>query len=198
MHSILDGGSFCTNCCFNVAWHGGDQPVALLRRYWSPGCFDTSLQLICSVWSDVTYSIFLLTISHMGFRSGELAGQSSTVISWSANHLEVVLTVWADAKILLEKEISISIKLASRWKHKVFQNLLADGCIDFGLDKTQRTNTNRRHDTPNHHWLWKLHTGLQAVFLQTLSLHFQIKCKIDLYLNREHWNTEQQSSYFSP
>ncbi len=98
----------------------------------------------------------------MGIRSGMLAGQSSTVISWSANHLEVVLTVWAGAKVLLKNEISISIKLVSRWKHKVLLILQVDDCIDFGLDKTQWTNTSRHHGTPNHHWLQKLHTGLQA------------------------------------
>jgi len=84
--------------------------------------------------------IFLFTIPHrfsVRFRSGELAGQSSTVISWSANHLEVVLAQWAGAKVLLQNEISISIKLVSRWKHKVLQNLLVEGCIDFGLDKKQ-------------------------------------------------------------
>ncbi len=101
-------------------------------------------------------------------RSGMLSGQSSTVISWSANHLEVVLALWAGAKVLLEKEISISIKLVSRWKHKVLQNILVD-CIDFGLDKTQWTNTSRRHGTPNHPWLPKLHTGLQASWILCLS-----------------------------
>ncbi len=43
--------------------------------------------------------IFLLTISHrfsMGFRSGEFAGQSSTVTLWSLNQLP--LAVWAGAK----------------------------------------------------------------------------------------------------
>ncbi len=105
----------------------------------------------------------------MGFRSGMLAGQSSTVISWSANHLEVVLALWACAKVLLEKEIIISIKLDSRWNHKVLTNLLVDGCIDFGLDKTQCTITSRRHSTPNHHWLRKLHTGLQAAWILCLS-----------------------------
>ncbi len=83
----------------------------------------------------------------MGFRSGMLAGQSSTVISWSAKHLEVLLALWAGVKVLLEKQISFSIKLVSRWKHKVLQNLLVDDCIDFGLDKTQWTNTSRRHGT---------------------------------------------------
>ncbi len=105
----------------------------------------------------------------MGFRSGMLSGQSSTVISWSENHLEVLLSVWAGAKILLEKEISISIKLVSRWKHKVLQNLPVDGWIYFGLDKTQWTNTSRHHSTPNHHWLQKLHTGLQAAWILCLS-----------------------------
>ncbi len=45
--------------------------------------------------------IFLLTIPHrfsMGFRSGEFAGQSSTVTPWSLNQLS--LAVWAGAKWL--------------------------------------------------------------------------------------------------
>ncbi len=45
--------------------------------------------------------IFLLTILHrfsMGFRSGEFAGQSSTVTPWSLNQLLVPLAVWAGAK----------------------------------------------------------------------------------------------------
>ncbi len=47
MYSILGRGSFCFNYCLNSAWHGGDQFVALLRWYGSPGFFDTGLQLIC-------------------------------------------------------------------------------------------------------------------------------------------------------
>ncbi len=31
------------------------------------------------------------------------------------------------------------------------------------------TNTSRWHDSPNHHWLWKLHTGLQATWILSLS-----------------------------
>ncbi len=45
--------------------------------------------------------IFLLTIPDrfsMGFRSGEFAGQSSTVTPWSLNQLLVPLAVWAGAK----------------------------------------------------------------------------------------------------
>ncbi len=38
------------------------------------------------------------------------------------------------------------------------------------LDKIQWTNTSRRHGTPNHLWLWKLHTGLQATWILCLSI----------------------------
>ncbi len=163
MHSILGRSSFSTNSSISEVWHGSDQPVALLRHYWA---FSSSVLL------DWLFLIFLLKISHrfhMGFRSDMLPFQSGTVISWSANHLEVALGLWEGAKVLLEKEISISIKLVSRWKHKVLQNLLVDGIIDFRLDKTQWTNTSRRHGTPNHHWLWKLHTGLQAAWILCIS-----------------------------
>uniref|UniRef100_A0A9J8BNT5 Transposase Tc1-like domain-containing protein n=1 Tax=Cyprinus carpio carpio TaxID=630221 RepID=A0A9J8BNT5_CYPCA len=37
--------------------------------------------------------------------------------------------------------VLISIKLFSRWKHEVLQNLLIASCIDPALDKTQWTNT---------------------------------------------------------
>ncbi len=66
--------------------------------------------------------IFLLTIPHrlfMEFRSGEFAGQSSTVTPWSLNQLLVPLAVWAGAKSCWKNEISISIKLVSRKKHEV-------------------------------------------------------------------------------
>ncbi len=47
------------------------------------------------------FLIFLLTIPYifsMGFRSGEFAGQSSTLTPWSFNQLLVLLAVWAGAK----------------------------------------------------------------------------------------------------
>ncbi len=44
-----------------------------------------------------------------------------------------------------------------------------DCCIDCGLQKRQWTNTSRWHGSPNHHWLWKLHTGLQATWILCLS-----------------------------
>ncbi len=38
-----------------------------------------------------------------------------------------------------------------------------------GLQETQWTNTSRWHGSPNHHWLWKPHTGLQATWILCLS-----------------------------
>ncbi len=95
MYSILGRGSFCFNYCLNSAWHGGDQFVALLRWYGSPGFFDSGLQVICIVGSGVAH---LPLDNTMGFRSGEFAGQSSTVTPWSLNQLLVPLAVWAGAK----------------------------------------------------------------------------------------------------
>ncbi len=167
MQSILGRGCLSSSSSISEVWHGSDQPVALLSNAAACGTAFSS-----SVFLDRLFFIFLLKISHrfyMGFRSSMLAGQSSTIISWSANHLEVVLALWAGAKVLLEKEISISIKLIIRWKHKALQNILVDGCIDFGLDKTQWTNTSRWHGSPNHHCLWKLLAGLQATWILCLS-----------------------------
>ncbi len=125
MHSVLGRGSFSTNSSISEVWHGSDQPVTLLSNAAACG---TAFSL--SVLLDPLFLIFLLKISHrfqMGFRSGMLSGQSSTVISWSANHLEVLLALWAGTKVLLEKEISISIKLVRICRHKVLKNLLVDG-----------------------------------------------------------------------
>ncbi len=198
MHSILGQGSFSTNDSISEVWHGSDQPVALLRHYWA---FSSSVLL------DRLFLIFLLKISHrfhMGFRSGMLAGQSSTVISWSANHLEVVLALWAGTKVLLEKEISISIKLVSRWKHKVLQILLVDGCIDFGLDKNT---TDQHQQTSQHpkssltsetsHWT---SSSLDSVPLQSSSrlqiLIFKWNANVLLSEKRtlDHWTTVQSFS----
>ena len=88
-------GPFCSNYCLNAVLHGSYQPVALLRCYGRPGCFNSGLQLFCIVRSHV--SSFSWRFS-MGFRSGEFAGQSSTVIPRSLNQVLVLLAMWAGAK----------------------------------------------------------------------------------------------------
>ncbi len=73
--------------------------------------------------------------------------------------------------------------------------------VDCGLQKTQWTNTSRWHGSPNHHWLWKLHTGLQEhgfcvspLFLQTLGPWFTNEMLNLLSSEKrtlEHWATVQ-------
>ncbi len=65
--------------------------MALLRWYGSPGCFDSGLQVICIVGSGVSH-LPLDNIHRFstGFRSGEFAGQSSTVTPWSLNHVTLL------------------------------------------------------------------------------------------------------------
>ncbi len=66
--------------------------------------------------------IFLLTIPHrcsMGFRSGEFAGQSSTVNTMVIEPAFGTFGSVGRCQVLLENEISISIKLVSRRKHEV-------------------------------------------------------------------------------
>ncbi len=83
MYSILGRGSFCFNYCLNAAWHGGDQFVALLRWYGSPGFFNSGLQLICIVGSGVSLHRF-----SVGFRSGD---QFVALLRWYED--QVSLTV---------------------------------------------------------------------------------------------------------
>ncbi len=70
MHSIFGWASFCMNYCINAAWHGGNQPVALLR------CNEAQAALIVAFRSSALLGlvslIFFLTIPHifsMGFGS---------------------------------------------------------------------------------------------------------------------------------
>ncbi len=82
-HAQLGWASFCMNYCISAAWHGGDQPVALLR------CNEAQVALIAAFRSSVLLSlvslIFLLTIPHRisGVQVRQVFGQSSTVTPWS-------------------------------------------------------------------------------------------------------------------
>ena len=69
------------------------------------GVMEAQISLMLAVSSSLFLGlvslIFLLIIPHtfsMGFRSGELAGQSSTVMAWASNQGLVLLAVWAGAR----------------------------------------------------------------------------------------------------
>lgn len=131
VHSVLSWGSFTTNHCAIVLWHGGNQLVALLR------CSDKSLQLV---------SFFGLSDSHLTLdntteslwgqvRSGELVGCSSTIITWSELFGGSFGTL-SSHYFLLQKEIGIFIKIVSRHMREWQYNLLTDfGVLTFHLIK---------------------------------------------------------------
>ncbi len=101
MHSILGRGSFCMNYCINAAWHGDNQPVALLRCNGREAQVAFITAFRSSALLGLVSLIFLLTIPHrfsMGFRSGEFAGQSSKETPWPLNQLLAPLAVWAGDK----------------------------------------------------------------------------------------------------
>ncbi len=119
MYSILGRDSFCFNYCLNSAWHGGDQFVALLRWYGSPGFFEVAFS--SSAFFGLLFLIFLLTIAHrfsIGFRSGEFAGQSSRPTPWSFNKLLVLLAVWVGAKSCWKMKSASLKSWSAEWSMK--------------------------------------------------------------------------------
>ncbi len=120
MYSILGWASFCMNYCINAAWHGGNQPVALLR------CNEDQVALIAAFRSSALLGlmslIFLLTIPHRFSMAVQVRR-----VCWPIKHSNTMVIEPAfgtfgsvsRCQVLLENEISISIKLVSRRKHEV-------------------------------------------------------------------------------
>lgn len=54
-------GFLSINYCMIAAWHRDSQPAAQLTWCWSPGCFDSSPQLVCISGSGVFPTQFLIT-----------------------------------------------------------------------------------------------------------------------------------------
>ncbi len=96
MYSILGRGSFCFNYCLNSAWHGGDQFVALLRWYGSPGFFDSGLRLICIFWSRFSFSSWQ-------YRIYSLWGSGLVSLLASQAHNTMVALIWKEDFGLLGK-----------------------------------------------------------------------------------------------
>ncbi len=216
MYSILGWGSFCMNYCINVAWHGVDQPVALLR------CNEAQvLQLICIVGSGVSHLdslgfrssallglvslIFLLNRFSLGFRSGEFAGQSSTVTHghWTS--------FWCLCQCV---QVPSPAGKYNQHLHKACQQkeawsaLKCPGRCLCWLWTSENTEDQHQQMTWQHkssltvetsHWT---SSNMDSVPLLSSSRlwdpDLQMKCKIYFNLKRRLWSTEQQSSSFSP
>ncbi len=142
----------------------------------------------------------------MGFRSGEFAGQSSTVTPWSLNQLLVHLALWAGAKscwkmksaspnkACQQKEAWSALKFPGRWLRWLWTS---ENTVDQHQQMTWQPKSSQTVETS--HWT---SSNMDSVPLHSSSrlwdLDFQIKCKIYFHLKRELWTTEQQSSFFSP
>lgn len=97
-------------------------------------------------------------------RHAQLAGQSSTVTSWSTNYLIVILALWAGAKSWCK------MKSASPWSLSVDRNIKhfpVDGCIYFGSHYMKKHSRSTPADdmTPQIIPVWKLYTGLPAPWI---------------------------------
>lgn len=155
------------NNCFTAAWHGGNQPVVLLRCYGSPDCFDSGLQLVC-----------ILGLV-------PCLGQTSF---WPIQHSDCMIikpcigsfSSTGRCHALLENKMCVTIKFVSE---RCMKCSTISWCldVDFGLDKTQWTSTSRWQCSPNHH------CGNFAV--ETQNIYFDLK--------RGLWTIMQKSSTFS-
>ncbi len=197
MHSILGWAFFCINYCINAAWHGGDQPVTLLRCNGSPGCFDSGLQVICML--GLVSLIFLLTIPHkfsMGFRSGEFAGQSSTE---THGHWTSFWYLWQCGQVpspagKLNQHLHKACQQKEAWSALKFPGWLrwlwtSENTVDQHQQMTWQLKSSLTVETS--HWT---SSNMDSVPLHSSSrlwdLDFQMKCRIYFNLTKrtlDHW-----------
>ncbi len=190
-------GLLCMNYCINAAWHGGDQPVALLGCNGSPGCFDSRSSAFW-VWC-LSSSSWQYPIDSLWVRSGEFAGQSSTVTPWSLNQLLVPLEVWESAagkwnqhlhKACQQKEAWSAPKFPGRYLRWLWTS---ENTVDQHQQMTWQPKSSLTVETS--HWT---SSNMDSVPLHSFSklwdLDFQMKCKILLSSEKrtlDHWATVQ-------
>ncbi len=133
------------------------------------GGMEAQVSLTVTFSSSAFFGLLFLIFLLSRFRSGEFAGQSSTLTPWSFNQLLVLLAVWAGAKSCWKMKSASLKSWSAEGSMKCFHNFFVNCCSDVGFQKTQWTNTSRWHCTPNHHRLWKLNTGLQATCAMSFS-----------------------------
>lgn len=125
---------------------------------------------------------FLTNISHIFsvLSSGWLSWLSSLLFSVVPRSIfRGSFSAAGRSQALLENEITTSIKLVSRWKHEVPKMCLVDGCVYFGLDKSQWTNTWKWLSTSTERRNYTLDFKQIGFSPQTRQdLDFEVKCKI--------------------
>ncbi len=152
------------------------------------GVMEAQVALIAAFRSsallDLASLIFLLTIPHrysMGFRSGEFAGQSSTVTLRSLNQLLLPLAVWAGAKSCWKMKSASPWSLNEAWSALKFPGRwlcwlwTSENTVDQHQQMTWQPKSSLTVETS--HWT---SSNMDSVPLHSSSrlwdLDFQMKC----------------------
>ncbi len=137
-----------------------------------------------------------------GFRSGEFAGQSSTVTHghwtsfwylWQCGQVPSPAGKWNQHlhKVCQQKEAWSALKSPGRWLRWLWT-------VENTVDQHQQMSSSSL-TVETAHWT---SSNMDSVSLLSSSrlwdLDFQIKCQIYFHLERGLWSTEQQSSSSSP
>ncbi len=149
--------------------------------------------------------IFLLTIPlSLGFRSGEFAGQSSTVTHdhwtsfwylWQSGQVPSPAGKWNQHlhKACQQKEAWSALNFPGRWLRWLWT---WENRVDQHQQMTWQPKSSLTVETS--HWT---SSNMDSVSLHSSSRlwdpNFQMKCKMYFHLKRGLWSTEQQSSYVS-
>ena len=170
MHSVLGWDSFCMNDCISAMWQGVSQPspaegdeaqVAVISTISSSHCWVSCLS--SSSWQYPRH--FNPMVTKPGFGTFGSVGR---------------------CQILLDNEISISMKLVS--KCDAGRQLRWPWPWPNTVDQSQQMTC-----SPNQHWLWKPDTGLQATWILCLSIPPPDSGTL-ISKGNERQSTERQSS----
>ncbi len=126
MHSILGWTSFCMNYCINASWHGGDQPVALLR------CNEAQVALIAAFRSSALLGLVSLIISSLTVKTSHWTSSNRFCVSplflqilgpWFSNEMQNLLSSekrtldhWATAQLFFSlAQLLLTMFLVQKW-----------------------------------------------------------------------------------
>ncbi len=186
--------------------------MEVISLWHSLGVMEAQVALIAAFRSSAQLGlvslIFLLTIPHrlsIGFRSGEFAGQSSTVTPchwtsfwylWQCGQVPSPAGKWNQHlhKACQQKEAWSALKCPGRWLRWLWTS---ENTVEQHQQMTWQPKPSLTVETS--HWT---SSNMDSVPLHSSSrlwdLDFQMKCKIYFHLKRGLWTTEQQSSSFPP
>ncbi len=198
---------FWTVCSFLCTQYLVGAPFAWITASMRRGMESISLWRCSGVMkhrffrSSALLGLVSLIIDSLGFRSGEFAGQSSTVTPWSLNQLLVPLAVWQVPspagkwnqhlyKACQQKKAYSALQCPGRRLRWLWTS-------ENTLDQHQQTSWQHKPSltVETSHWT---SSNMDSVSLLSSSRlgdpDLQMKCNIYFHLKRGLWSTEQQSS----